>query len=57
MVAFFIGWDEQILSIFYGKVNLAITSSLNKKYQSWLDLKNIKMISWRLRRNCLFARF
>ncbi len=26
----FIGWDEQILSIFYGKVNLAITSSLNK---------------------------
>ncbi|AAK82327.1 467R [Invertebrate iridescent virus 6] len=26
----FIGWDEQILSIFYGKVNSAITSSLNK---------------------------
>ncbi len=30
MVAFLLAGDEQILSIFYGKVNLAITSSLNK---------------------------
>lgn len=26
----FIGWDEQILSIFYAKINLAISTSLNR---------------------------